>query len=244
MASNDYDLGQQKLRLEIKKLAAEVKQIEARLRSERDRAAKLKQYLGILIAIVTLGAGGWGLYTGASTFLDQRERQYEVTVSKELIELSRQLASEDRIVRANAAILLSAFEVHAIPILVENLSVTDKAGLHDDIRNSLALIMKKKRLAETPDLVLIPLKDQMVFVFEEQARRLEPSLEVILNYVETLAVLANDSEHEGILKAICSMQIKVNDQKTALNESQAPTLLTALRKTIDTISKNENYVCL
>lgn len=243
MASNDHDLGQQKLRLEIEKLAAEVKQIEAQLRPKQDRAAKLKQYIGVLVVIVTLFAGGWGLYTGASTFLDQRERQYEFNVSKELIELSRQLASEDRIMSANAAILLSAFEVHAVPILVENLSVTDNESFHANIRDSLALIMKKKRIVEDPDLVLLPVTDEMEFVFEEQARRPGPSLDVILNYVQTLAVLAKGSEHNVILDVICRMQKKVKEQSTTLDKGQTSTLLKALRKSIVAISKNDEYSC-
>ena len=243
MASNDPDLARQKLRLEIDKLAAEVRQIEAQLLAGKDWVATLKRKFGVIAVILTVGVGGWGLYTGIWTFLDQRERQYEFNVSKELIELSRQLASDDRIERANAAILLSAFEVDAIPILVENLSVTDKEGLHTDIRKSLALIMKKNNVRKKPGRVLQPLARQMEAVFDEQVRQPRPSVNAILNYVQTLKVLAQGSQHKTSLAATCRIQKRLDEGSTSLIGTDAVALGKALKNSLKSISTSESYEC-
>lgn len=138
--------------MEISKLAAETEEIERRLAAKPSFWNKSRDSIIYLTALVTLGAGGFGIFNEVGTYLSQRQREieqaekaYEFNINQEIILLSRQLASPIEIERNNAALLLSGFEENALPILVENLRLTDKGSLPQKLTNSLDLILRKKK---------------------------------------------------------------------------------------------------
>ena len=217
---------QRKEELEVEKLAAEVSELKSPWH-------RFTTGTGILAAVVALGAGAWGLYSAVSTFLDQRARQYAFDVSAELVDLSKQLASENRIERANAALLLSAFEEQALPILVTHLRHTEIDNLPTDIGYALRLVLAKENMK--PDTVLGPLVEQTRMVLQEESKRATPSIAVVVNYVTTLGTVGAASEHAGSLEVLC----EIRRAELGVEESLKHSVAEALRS----ISGEQSFEC-
>jgi hypothetical protein len=182
----DRELTTEKLRLEVEKLRLDV---------AAGRGAR--QWLVLAGGAVALVASGWGLYEGASTFLEQRQRRFEFEVSQEMITLANQLGAQDPVERANAALLLSSFEEQAVPVLVSSLRRTDHPDLRRHLVESLRLILAKERVRHEPGIVLGPLAREARSVFAEERLQPVPSAERMVNLVIALRDLGSAAGGDG-----------------------------------------------
>jgi hypothetical protein len=222
--------------LEVEKLEAELREIQAKTAELTSLRVKFKGWINILVIVVALLSGGWGLYEASNKFFDQRERELEFNVSKEMILLSTQLGSANPTERANAALLLAEFEEHSVPILISNLRVTDKPHLSDHLIESLKLIMKKERVKKHPEKVLDPLLKQSVLIFDEEILKTSPSIEAMANYLDALSEVAAGSQNGKIVSSLKALKSKINSLDSPFGAIQKDGLITRIDETIKSIS--------
>jgi hypothetical protein len=207
-AAETAELRLQQLRLENRKLAAEIADLERPHRSSLPD--RLKGWTALLIAVLTIGGSAFGLYKGVDGYLDQRRREYEFTVNKEIIQLTSQLGSHKPIERTNAALLLAGFEKDAVPILVTNLRDTDHPGTAHDVVHALGLVLEKEKYADRPEVVLDPLLEQTVEAFRDGLARPDAGIDGMMNYLRALNVLAAGRPNDRVVATLDSLKARIN----------------------------------
>jgi hypothetical protein len=222
-----------KQEFEIEKLKVEIAQATDEINASRSVFRKIKSGLAILISITALGSGIFGVIKIAGDYFAQRERQLRFEVSKEVIELSKQLGSDDRIARSNAALLLSEYGEHAVPILVSALGETNKPGLPDRLIYSLELILKKERIKENPQLVLEPLLRQTGFAIQEMVKASKPDLESVSNYLAAIGHLAAGCKDARVSKALDAFKKEIHLYGFNMSDNDKELMI----KKIDTAKK-------
>lgn len=142
--------------LEKEKLRAEIAELEqkTRLAGEGHRRERRKQLSVLGVAVVTITSGLIGAGITASTFLDQRQRAYDLTLTKEIIQLSESLAHESETRRTTAALLLSAYEQDAVPLLLMRLESARSEAEVEAIVRSLQQITTKEKVDPLADVVM------------------------------------------------------------------------------------------
>jgi len=229
----DPTLGEQKKSLEVEKLRAEVDEIRARTKGPSATVARWSGIAGLMLTIIGLGAGGAGLYYGYQDFstlseneAERRARQLDFEVGREIIELSQNLSDADKTKRTSAAILLSAYEEHSVPILVSNLPDQD-AALTATIVRSLGLILEKPRLIDKPEKVAVPLINETRSMFDAELKRASPETRDMGIFVDALGTLFAGSRNQGVLDALKDLKVAVT------RDSLAP----ALRAKLDNVER-------
>lgn len=212
----DPNIDEQKKRLEVDKLQAEVDEINGRTQGASAIVARWSGITGLLVTIVGLGAGGAGLYYGYQDFSTRSEnesmrraRQLDFEVGREIIELSQNLSDADKTKRTSAAILLSAYEEHSVPILVANLHTEDQA-LAGAIVRSLGLILEKPRLREKPEQVASPLIEETEILVAGELIKSEPNTLAMSTFVDALGKLFAGSQNQAVLDALQRLDIMLH----------------------------------
>ena len=201
--SKGHSLERVKELLEAKKLRAEIRDLNARFKYDSEQragehrpSATLRDHwlpvvismLGIVSTVVTVAIT-------ARTYLDQQDRQYEFDLShnNQAIDLvNKDLRSKDKQVREGAAILLAAFERHAVPLLLMNLTLP---GLEDPdpAIHSLMLIKKNPRV-KPRDQVVSPLLDRAEQEFRDRNLNSEQDVIILSHVNKALGRLAEEEK--------------------------------------------------
>lgn len=171
--------------LERRKLAAEVAKLEqepSRLAVMGGAAVKIVGFVG---AVLAAASTGWAVYSS----LDQRAQERRFRVDQQIITLAGQLAANDPVTRANAALLLVAFEDDAIPILVKNLRFADRFKSQHDLSNALALVLETPNIAAAPARLFDPLLAETREIFIENSEAERPRVETMLAFLHTISQL-------------------------------------------------------
>lgn len=212
----ESDIEAQKKRLEVEKLQAEVDEITGRTRGASAIVARWSGITGLLVTILGLGAGGAGLYYGYQDFSTRSEneslrraRQLDFEVGREIIELSQNLSDADKTKRTGAAILLSSYEEHSVPILVANLHTEDQA-LAGAIVRSLGLILEKPRLREKPELVAGPLIEETEILVAGELKKSGPNTLAMSTFIDALGKLFAGSQNKAVLDALQRLETLVH----------------------------------
>lgn len=234
-----------KKELEKQKIEAEIKEIEFKILT--GKKAKLSEFLKNW---TTIGIAAISIITGFYTLwenLSQRKKEYDFKLNKEIITLSEQLNSKDKYIRENAAILLSAYEKDAVPLLLKSLERFEKP---ESIIYSLKLIKEK----EETKVILNPLIEIAKEIFEREYSFLRSEEEsasdsnkkaqiAIANYIETLGELCKGKivgNNVKIIKNECSESIELfNSLKKRIEERKPPVAVSAK----DTIKEKINEAC-
>ena len=117
------DLENQKLAVEIEelKLKIDAEKRRLQLQSRTETTVVLTAWTKVLIAAGTILVTGLTIGTQVYGFFEQDNRQYQVQIGQQMVQLVDKLDEGD----ANAIVLLSYFESDAIPILLMNLGRVD-----------------------------------------------------------------------------------------------------------------------
>ncbi len=216
-------LPENKSDLEVAKLQAEVDEIRARTKGPAAFLARWTGISGLAVTILSLLAGGAGLYYGYMDFrtrseneADRRARQLDFAVGREIIELSMSLSSSDKTKRTNATILLSAYEEHSVPILVANLRTRDQT-LAESVVRSLKLILKKPRILKKPELVKTPLVEEAQAVFAEELQKDNPDTLAMTNFADAFGEIfagTKDTDILGLLDHLDNQIVLVEKKVT------------------------------
>lgn len=193
----------EKAALELEKLRVEIDEIEDRLRASRSAAARVKTWAGVLVSVVAIVSGAVGVIQVAGNYFVQKDKELQFQITGELVNLSKQLASSDAIERANAALLLSGYQEHAVPLLAATLRRTDKPGLPEQIIESLKLVKAKERVREHPEAVFDPLLAQADLAYRELTVSTDTKKQAALwIYLKAIGELGRGTGNEKLLSAL------------------------------------------
>lgn len=173
---------EQKTLREIAKLESETAAIRQRLRHEGSVRHRMSAWSKILATLVGLPVALFGLLEGTSRFLEQRAEELEFQINREMIDLANQLLSEDPGKPETAALLLSSFEEHGVPVLVSRISFAD-SSLLPHLISALEIVASKSRVRREPEGVLEPILRQAELATREVERGLESEITTITNYI-------------------------------------------------------------
>lgn len=213
------ELEKQKLQAEIEEIKLKVKAENQRLDAERKDAsrANLRSWAAIIISLITIVTGGFTIGEKFYAFLSQNEQAQKVKVSKEMIELVKGLNSNNENDRTNAILLLSAFEMDAVPVLLKNLESSDNP---EPLIESLERIKERMEI-KGPFRYFFPsrskdflntLRKRAQEVFDQELKNLKTSDDAtstdisnhaylaIMNYINALKRLDNKKNVEDLFQ--------------------------------------------
>ena len=229
----------ERARLETEKLQAEIVEIRAPIDDIKAWWSRWHKAVALLVAVVTLAAGGCGLFKQAQAFLEERARRFDIQLDAKMIELSFQLDSPEPKEASSAAVLLSAYEDHAVPILVDHLRDANPK-LKDDLIESLERIMGKKRIRKDPDKVLSPLLRQTSLVFREETRDPWPSSKEMSNYLDAIERVARGLAHPATLKTLSELEAMIATEDSSLRGDDRDAIQGKIGKVRTAVSSARN----
>ena len=199
MMFDKEELEKRKLRAEIDEIVQRKAFEKRRIESEEKKVFRiiprgaLKSLLISIPIVITILSGIVAIWIEVSGFLDRKEKEYAFTLNDNMIKLVKQLNCKNPDEREYAAILLSAYEKDAIPILLWNLERTDAPNA---TIKSLSLIKEKTKI-ET-DKVLNPLLNSARVVFNRECHKPKMNIRPIRNYIMALGELGTEKKKSVI----------------------------------------------
>ena len=190
------EIKKKKLQAEIREIDFKIKAEQNRIESEKEGSLRedLKGWMGIITPIASLSIAVISVWS----FLDQRQKEYEFNINKEMIALVNQMSDSTKIKSEHAAVLLSSFEKGAVPILLTNLESTEN---RQAVIESLTWIKSKKNVDEVED-VIQPLLNRAEKIIHRELSKPPETLNrrPILNYLFAIGELCQDRKQEVITK--------------------------------------------
>ena len=165
------------------------RKVAERRRRFWDGMAQRVALVGAIVTVLITLAGGF--YT-ADEFLDQRSRRYDIELDQHMVALARQLyESPEGAQRQVAALMLSAYETAAIPLLLWNLEQAPNEAAQEAVIEALRLIEEKSRVK--PDTVLTSVLTAARRVMRRELARPADQVreETIVRYIDAAAAFAD-----------------------------------------------------
>jgi hypothetical protein len=195
------ELEKQKLQAEITEINVKVEEAKKRLDFERKDASKehIRSWAAIIISFVAIATGAITIGEKAYTFLSQNAQTQKIKINQDMINLVDQLRSPDEAKRDNAAMLLSAYEMEAVPVLLRNLQSSSdpepliaslkeiKKKLGDKNKDFQTALIKKATDAFKDNLNALPTANEKTTTKQRKAEK------CIANFISTLKVLYGDN---------------------------------------------------
>lgn len=199
--------------LEREKLAQEISLLKSQVetQSQEKKTTRYKNFqnwfstLTVVCTVVTVGIQ-------SCQYLDQRQKQYEVQVDQQMLELERDLSAADLGQRSRAALMLSAYELNAVPILLSHLRITNDPS---PVIESLLLIEQKKRA--NPCKVAQLLLDGATSLFSNLP---QSDITPYKNYIQAIGALGRSKKSEA-----CAILTKLRQKINTSAMTQADALV-------------------
>jgi len=191
----EIDLLRLQLEIEKGKKDKEEKNKESKIEAAEKR---IKNWLPLILTIVAIGAGLWGLFEPISNFVRERQRAYEVDWNEKMIGFVNDLSSEDQSKVNTAIMMLSAYELDALPFLLFKLEETRYTSTTevDLIQRALRIIHDKTSLDKDKFNALI-LKSAHQFFESGKGKKMndmENKVDGLINYITILGNFGADNK--------------------------------------------------
>lgn len=218
----------ERLQREVAKLQAEGSTHKGRWQRFASWIARFAGNITVLLSVISASAAfilGLGQFADdIKRFLTQQEEEIIFRVNKELITLVGQLGSKDEVKRANAAIVLAAFEETAVPILLNSLRVETSKKSIEAHAKSLALIsttVDAKRVA-------LPLRKQAEALFQKTIEGEKATIVALENYLFALAALQKIDDKEATAEMLRNFSAGLK-QAESLDDEEREGIYTYIR---------------
>lgn len=201
----------QKQALEEDKLKAETDDIRLKMQTSKSTLwlEKLKVYPTYLTVIVAIIFGTIQYFQQRQQYLDQQARDQKFKISKEMIELVKQLNTPNASdLQRNAALELAFFGREAVPVLIENLDIPREDVANQAVINSLqSIVIAEKDPKHVVDTFSLLLRSANA-VFERELSRQQPNITTLLAHINALGTLgvATSGQVDLRKKAIGSLE--------------------------------------
>lgn len=135
----------EKQRLEKQRLKSEIEFFEAITKSAKgpNKTKTRGISLTVVSTIVAILTGGFVLFLKVDEFLEQKQKAYSITYTEQMISFVDKLKENKSWESDQAILLLSSFEIDALPILLFNLE-NEPVNRQEVYLRSLKMIKEKK----------------------------------------------------------------------------------------------------
>ena len=192
-------------RLELDKLAAEIDQI--RKAGGLEKWKLVSTYLGIILSLL-LGMP-MALYQFGQ-YLDQRKKQQEFIVTREMILLIDKMnnINSSEASKRVAALGLSLIGLPAVPILIENLDIRHKKdAVYEAVAQALVGILQ---MQADPDKVLRPALNATRRIVDREFSEPEPSPKTLWAHFNALAALKTAAKSNFEKKKTIAILVEID----------------------------------
>lgn len=194
-----------RVKAETAKFNEETKKLQGDKRVwRRENAIAFLTALSMGVSIII---GGVSIIVGFFTFLDQQSDRDKFNVTTEVIKLVDRLRTSND---GSYAILLAAYEEHAVPILLVSLNKVGSETFVTGVIDALKLIAEKK-----PNAVIPMLNNRTRSIFKAVTDGDASKFEPLLNYIEALGhlrKLGSTNESEKTLSELYT-KLKCSENK-------------------------------
>lgn len=168
--NNLEDLQKEKLQAEINLIKARIKKEypEAKSPGRLDKIASFfKKWNAVILAMIAVGGGFWGVFSPVKKYFDEQSKSVQFTLNENMISAMDSLNSKNTSEAENAILILSYYEMNAIPVLLFNLERTnlENSELISNYYETINLIYKRKR-SGIVDRVVVKLEENFNSLFE------------------------------------------------------------------------------
>ena len=146
--------------LQQEKLIAEINLLNAKIKKEYPESKPLsrfarislafKNWYAIILAVIAVGGGFWGIFAPVKSYFNERNKAVQYELNENMIKAMERLDLEEGINRDNAIMILSYYDLNAIPIFLDKLVSTDfeeerNLNLQQKYIEAINLIYKRNR---------------------------------------------------------------------------------------------------
>ena len=161
--------------LEKEKLQEEINLLRERIKKEygesqpESRWSKFvdffKQWYSVMLALIAVGGGFWGIFYPVKTFLTEQQKTVQYSLNENMIGALDKLKANDRISRENSIIILSYYDLNAIPILLSKYIVLadDSIDAKQDYIEAINLIYSRKQTGIIERIIIKMNKNYKLF---------------------------------------------------------------------------------
>lgn len=169
---------------------------------------ELKNWIALIMTFVTLSGAVLAVWINWSGYRKERRIEKQISFSKEILELVKQLNSADKTDRENALLLLGYFKMDALPILINYLETDEKPQM---VIRSLKLI---QRNIDKPELVTDRVLKSAESIFNLRDVTTDEAITAYINFIKALGEVGAYRK-----KTIVSI---LNDIKADIAPSNSP----------------------
>jgi hypothetical protein len=164
--------------LQKEKLQAEINLIKARIKKDYPEAKPLgrldkiagffKKWNAVILALIAVGGGFWGVFSPVKKYFDEQSKSVQFTLNENMIAAMDSLSSTNTSEAENAILVLSYYELNAIPVLLFNLERTnlENTELISNYYETINLIYNRKRIGIV-DRIVVKLEENFNSLFED-----------------------------------------------------------------------------
>ena len=155
--------------LEKEKLQEEINLLRARIINEfpEDKTQSawdqlsdfFRKWYSFILALFAVFGGFWGIFYPVKTYFNEQQKAVQYTINGDMITALEGLESEGPAAKENAIIILSYYDLNAIPILLNKYieSDYDDKNLQQDYIEAISLIYNRKQ-NEVMDRIIIKIR--------------------------------------------------------------------------------------
>lgn len=169
---------------------------------------ELKNWIALIMTFVTLSGAVLAVWINWSGYRKERRVEKQISFSKEILELVKQLNSADKTDRENALLLLGYFKMNALPILINYLETDEKPQM---VIRSLKLI---QRNIDKPELVTNRVLKSAEQIFNLRDVTTDETITAYINFIKALGEVGTYRK-ETIVSIL-------NDIKSDIASSNSP----------------------
>jgi hypothetical protein len=144
------EIQKEKIQAEINLINAKIRKVypESRPMSRFGKVAEFfKQWYAVILALIAVFGGFWGIFAPVKSYFNERNKAVQYELNANMIDAMGKLDSADMNLQGNAIMVLSYYDLNAIPIFLDKLVKTDPGDtyLQQKYIEAIKLIYKRKR---------------------------------------------------------------------------------------------------
>ena len=184
----------------------------------------LRKWYAVVIALFAVAGGFWGIFYPVKTYLEERQKAVKYTINENMIKALEDLES-DNISAKNSLIVLSYYDLNAIPILLNKYYVLDRDEdeLRQEYIKTISLVYKRRNIGIVDRIIATTDKNyQLLLAYLDENHKnhwkhtLQPKY--ILNLVELTEDLDMEKGDKKKIKAFYSAIISDIDNNKEVIE--------------------------
>ncbi len=231
--------------LEKEKLKEEINFLRARIVNEFpehkpknnwDKVSDFfRKWYSFILALLAVSGGFWGIFYPVKTYFNEQQKAVQYTINENMITAMEGLESEGAAAKENSIIILSYYDLNAIPILLNKYieSDYDDKNLQQDYIEAISLIYNRKQNGVIDRIIIKMRKNYNLLDKAKNMLRLYPLLhlhDLILNLE-----MANIDE-DKVIGFYTEIVTRLNKNKALMNLDD---MLLFRQKLENFINKNE-----